>query len=146
MELRIFYCSAWHSGRCSRVWTLLGCSPLWCESRKNFSIGLVNQSGAKLAVMARNTACPVIPLGGYVKITMVCYDDLSDEKSSNTLLMKPLWKRLGNDGCRSYVNFYLCGVRVLVSLAIGVPAVKPVIGEVTPQSIVAEARWKWNGT
>ncbi len=64
---------------------------------------------------------------------------LSDEEQQYAFDKKPLWKRTAIVRAGPAFNFIFAVFAYWLVFLIGVPAVKPVIGEVTPQSIVAQA-------
>ncbi|KKX84307.1 zinc metallopeptidase RseP, partial [Vibrio parahaemolyticus] len=81
----------------------------------------------------------MIPLGGYVKMVDSRVDDVPEIEKHLAFDQNPLWQRTSIVAAGPIFNFLFAIFAYWLVFLIGVPAVKPVIGEVTPNSIVAEA-------
>ncbi len=81
----------------------------------------------------------MIPLGGYVKMLDERVDDVPEEKKDQAFNNKALWQRSAIVAAGPFANFIFAIFAYWVVYLIGVPAVRPVIGDIAPQSIAAEA-------
>jgi regulator of sigma E protease len=80
-----------------------------------------------------------IPLGGYVKLLDEREGNVAERDLPLAFNRQPVWKRIATllAGPASNMIFAIAVYWVLFSM--GVPALKPVVGEVTPDSIAARA-------
>ncbi|TKE97593.1 sigma E protease regulator RseP [Vibrio kanaloae] len=106
---------------------------------EKFSIGFGKSIWSKVGRDGTEYSLSVIPLGGYVKMLDGRVDDISEGQQQYAFDKKPLWKRTAIVGAGPAFNFIFAVFAYWLVFLIGVPAVKPVIGEVTPQSIAAQA-------
>ncbi len=67
---------------------------------------------------------------GYVKMLDGRVDDLSEDEQQYAFDKKPLWKRTAIVGAGPAFNFIFAVFAYWLVFLIGVPALKPVIGEV----------------
>ncbi|AWL12605.1 putative protease eep [Saliniradius amylolyticus] len=81
-----------------------------------------------------------IPLGGYVKMLDERVEDVPPSDSPYAFNRKPVWQRIAIVGAGPAVNFVFAVAALWLMFLIGVDTVKPVIGQVQPQSIAAEAQ------
>jgi len=84
-------------------------------------------------------AIAMIPLGGFVKMLDERVEDVPEELKSQAFNGKPVLSRIAIVAAGPLANFALALVAFWLMFMIGVPSVKPVIGAVTPNSIVAES-------
>lgn len=106
---------------------------------EKFSIGFGKSIWSKVGKDGTEYSLSVIPLGGYVKMLDGRVDDVSDDQQQYAFDKKPLWKRTAIVAAGPAFNFLFAIFAYWLVFLIGVPAVKPVIGEVAPQSIAAQA-------
>lgn len=106
---------------------------------EKFSIGFGKSIWSKVAKDGTEYSLSIIPLGGYVKMLDGRVDDVTEEQQQYAFDKKPLWKRTAIVGAGPAFNFLFAIFAYWLVFLIGVPAVKPVIGEVAPQSIAAQA-------
>jgi len=106
---------------------------------ERFSIGFGKSIWRKLAKDGTEYTISVIPLGGYVKMLDSRVDDLPQEKLQYAFDKKPLWQRTSIVAAGPAFNFLFAIFAYWLVFLIGVPAVKPVVGPVTPHSIAAQA-------
>ncbi|WP_117233486.1 sigma E protease regulator RseP [Vibrio maerlii] len=106
---------------------------------EKFSIGFGKSIWSKVGKDGTEYSVSIIPLGGYVKMLDSRVDDISEQEKSQAFDHKKLWQRVAIVGAGPAFNFFFAVFAYWLVFLIGVPAVKPVIGEVTPNSIVAEA-------
>lgn len=81
----------------------------------------------------------IIPLGGYVRMLDERVDSVSPEEHNVTFNSKTVWQRAAIIAAGPIANFVLAIAVLWVMFLIGVPSVKPIIGEVSPNSIAADA-------
>ncbi|USD49325.1 sigma E protease regulator RseP [Vibrio sp. SCSIO 43153] len=106
---------------------------------EKFSIGFGKSIWGKVGKDGTEYSISMIPLGGYVKMVDSRIDDIPEHEKHLAFDQKPLWKRTSIVAAGPIFNFLFAIVAYWLVFLIGVPAVKPVIGEVTPNSIVAQA-------
>ncbi|WED21177.1 sigma E protease regulator RseP [Vibrio sp. JC009] len=107
---------------------------------EKFSIGFGRSIWKKIGKDGTEYTISIIPLGGFVKMLDGRLDTLTEEERPFAFDQKPLWQRSAIVSAGPVFNFVFAIFAYWLIFLIGVPAVKPVIGEVTPASIVAEAQ------
>lgn len=106
---------------------------------ERFSIGFGKALWTKKGRDGTEYALCLIPLGGYVKMLDSRVDEIDDAEQPFAFDHQPLWQRAAIVAAGPIFNFLFAIVAYWFVFIIGTPAVKPVIGEVVPNSIVAEA-------
>ncbi|EOX4944803.1 sigma E protease regulator RseP [Vibrio alginolyticus] len=106
---------------------------------EKFSIGFGKSIWSKVGKDGTEYSISMIPLGGYVKMVDSRVDEVPEHEKHLSFDKKPLWKRTSIVAAGPIFNFLFAIFAYWLVFLIGIPAVKPVIGEVTPNSIVAEA-------
>ncbi|MDC5850760.1 sigma E protease regulator RseP [Vibrio europaeus] len=106
---------------------------------EKFSIGFGKSIWSKIGKDGTEYSISVIPLGGYVKMLDGRVDELAQGEHEFAFDRKPLWKRTAIVAAGPVFNFLFAIFAYWLVFLIGVPAVKPVVGQVTPYSIAAEA-------
>ncbi|GAL23699.1 membrane-associated zinc metalloprotease [Vibrio variabilis] len=106
---------------------------------EKFSIGFGKSIWSKVGKDGTEYSISMIPLGGYVKMLDSRVDEVSEVDHKYAFDKKPLWKRTAIVGAGPAFNFFFAVFAYWLVFLIGVPAVKPVVGEVTPSSIAAQA-------
>ena len=81
-----------------------------------------------------------IPLGGYVKMLDERVTKVSAEDRHKTFNSKTVLQRISIVAAGPMANFLLAIVAFYLMFLIGVPSVKPIIGELTSNSIAAQAQ------
>jgi len=81
----------------------------------------------------------LIPLGGYVKMLDERVDDVSNEDKNKAFNNKSIYQRIAIIAAGPLANFIIAIFAFYIMFLIGVPSVKPIIGAITPNSIVAQA-------
>ncbi len=104
-----------------------------------FSIGFGKSIWSKTDKLGTEYTIAMIPLGGFVKMLDGRVDDLVEHEKSQAFDHKPLWKRSAIVAAGPAFNFLFAIVAYWFVLMIGVPSVKPVIGDLVPNSIAYEA-------
>lgn len=106
---------------------------------EKFSIGFGKSIWRKVAKDGTEYSLSMIPLGGYVKMLDERVDEVPVELKHRAFNNRPLWQRTSIVAAGPIANFLFAIFAYWVVYLIGIPAVKPVIGDVTPNSIVAQA-------
>ena len=82
----------------------------------------------------------IIPLGGYVRMLDERIDDVSEEERDVSFNAQSVYKRFAIVAAGPIANFVLAVAVLWLMFGIGVPTVKPVIGDVKAGSVAAEAQ------
>ncbi|WP_421297386.1 sigma E protease regulator RseP [Aeromonas sp. 604015] len=106
---------------------------------ERFSIGFGKAIWRRLGKDGTEYVLALIPLGGYVKMLDGRVDELKPGDEQYAFNHKSVWARMAIVAAGPMANFVFALFALWLMFIIGVPAVKPVIGEVRPASIVAEA-------
>ena len=106
---------------------------------EKFSIGFGKSIWSRVGKDGTEYSLSIIPLGGYVKMLDGRVDDLSDDDRPFAFDQKPLWQRSAIVAAGPAFNFVFAIFAYWLVFLIGVPAVKPIVGEVFPDSIAAQA-------
>ena len=106
---------------------------------EKFSIGFGKALWRKVGKDGTEYTLAMIPLGGYVKMLDERVEPVDSNRRHMAFNNKKLWQRSAIVAAGPLANFLFAIVAYWVVYLIGVPAVKPVIGEIAPQSIAAEA-------
>ena len=80
----------------------------------------------------------LIPLGGYVKMLDDRVDEVSEVDKNNTFNVKSVYQRIAIIAAGPLANFAFAIVAFYLMFLIGVPSLKPVIGEIEPNSFASE--------
>lgn len=80
-----------------------------------------------------------IPLGGYVKMLDEREGDVPEEDRRRSFNQAPMWARMAVLAAGPAANFLFAIVAYWIMFIAGVPGLTPVVGEVAPASIAAEA-------
>lgn len=106
---------------------------------ERFSIGFGKAIWQRIGKDGTEYTLAMIPLGGYVKMLDGRVDDVPEELKDQAFNNRPLWQRTAIVAAGPLANFLFAFFAYWLVMIIGVPALKPVIGEVLPQSIAAQA-------
>ncbi|MCQ1058535.1 sigma E protease regulator RseP [Photobacterium sp. DNB23_23_1] len=106
---------------------------------EKFSIGFGKALWRKVGKDGTEYTLAMIPLGGYVKMLDERVEPVESDRRHMAFNNKTLWQRSAIVAAGPLANFVFAIFAYWVVYLIGVPAVKPVIGEIAPQSIAAEA-------
>ena len=82
----------------------------------------------------------LIPLGGYVKMLDERVDTVSPEQHHLSFNRKTVWQRAAIVSAGPIANFLFAVVAYWLVFIIGVPGVRPVVGEIVPNSIAYMAQ------
>ena len=106
---------------------------------KRFSIGFGKPIWSKVDKHGTEFALVAIPLGGYVRMLDERVDEVPPELASQAFNNKSVGKRMAIIAAGPGVNFIFAAIALYVMFLIGISTIKPVIGEVSPDSIAAKA-------
>lgn len=106
---------------------------------ERFSIGFGKALWKRKDKLGTEYVIAAIPLGGYVKMLDERVDQVSDADLPHAFNRQSVGKRIAIIAAGPAVNFLFAIVALYVMFLIGSQAVKPVVGEVMPDSIFAKA-------
>lgn len=106
---------------------------------EKFSIGFGKSLWRRKGKDGVEYTVSMIPLGGFVKMLDSRVDDVSEDEKHLAFDQKSLGRRSAIVAAGPIFNFLFAIFAYWLVFMIGVPAVKPVIGEITPNSIVEKA-------
>ncbi|TNH06959.1 sigma E protease regulator RseP [Testudinibacter sp. TR-2022] len=104
-----------------------------------FSIGFGKVLWSKTDKQGTEFAISMIPLGGYVNMLDSKTEAVSEDQKAQDYSSKPVWQRAFVIAAGPMANFIFAILAYWLIYMIGVPAVKPVIDSVVPDSIAAQA-------
>lgn len=104
-----------------------------------YSIGFGRPLWRRLDSKGTEFALSAIPLGGYVKLLDEREGPVASADLSMAYNRKPVWQRILVLLAGPFANFLFAVVAYWVVFVAGVPALKPVLGEVTPDSVAARS-------
>ena len=106
---------------------------------ERFSIGFGKAIWRKTDKQGTEFVIALIPLGGYVKMLDERVDEIAPEDKDKTFNSKTVYQRIVIIAAGPLANFVFAIFAFYLMFLLGTPSVKPMIGEVTPQSIAAKA-------
>lgn len=106
---------------------------------ERFSIGFGKAIWRRIGKDGTEYVLALIPLGGYVKMLDGRVDELKPGEEAQAFNHKSVWARMAIVAAGPIANFVFALFAFWLMFMIGVPSVKPVVGEVRPASIVAQA-------
>ena len=104
-----------------------------------FSIGFGKVLWSKTGRDGTEYALSAIPLGGYVKLLDEREAPVPATHAHEAYNRKPVWQRILVLLAGPLANFVFAVAAYWVLFAIGVPGLKPVLGDIEPQSVAARA-------
>jgi regulator of sigma E protease len=104
-----------------------------------FSIGFGRVLWSRTGSSGTQYAFSAIPLGGYVKLLDEREAPVDPALVSQAYNRKPVWSRILVLLAGPFANFLFAAFAYWILLVVGTPALKPVIGDVTADSIAARA-------
>jgi len=104
-----------------------------------FSIGFGRPLWRRMDSKGTEFAVSAIPLGGYVKLLDEREGPVADADLSAAYNRKPIWQRILVLLAGPVANFLFAVAAYWVLFVAGVPALKPVLGDVAPDSVAARA-------
>ncbi|NQZ82492.1 MAG: sigma E protease regulator RseP [Colwellia sp.] len=107
---------------------------------ERFSIGFGTPLWRKTDKHGTEYVIALIPLGGYVKMLDERVDDVAPEDADKTFNCKSVYQRIAIIAAGPLANFAFAIFAFYLMFLIGLPSVKPVIGNILPNSIAAQAQ------
>lgn len=107
-----------------------------------FSIGFGKVLWSRTGKDGCEYAFSAIPLGGYVKLLDEREGPVDPGLVSQAYNRKPVWRRILVLLAGPFANFLFAVVATWLLLVIGTPALKPVVGDITADSIASRAGLK----
>lgn len=107
---------------------------------ERFSVGFGKAIWRKTANDGTEYVIAMIPLGGYVKMLDERVDNVSAQDKDKTFNCKSVYQRIAIIAAGPFANFAFAIVAFYLMFLIGVPSIKPVIGDITPHSIAEKAQ------
>lgn len=105
-----------------------------------FSIGFGKPLWRRTDKQGTEYVVAAIPLGGYVRMLDRRVDDVAPEDMPFEFLGQSVYKRIAIIAAGPVVNFLFAILVLYLMYLIGVSSVKPIVGEVIPDSIAAQAK------
>ncbi|KEY60155.1 sigma E protease regulator RseP [Serratia sp. DD3] len=106
---------------------------------ERFSIGFGRALWSRTDRQGTEIVIAMIPLGGYVKMLDERAEPVAPELRHQAFNNKPIWQRAAIISAGPIANFLFAIFAYWIVFIIGVPSFRPVIGEIAPQSIAANA-------
>ncbi|MFT5757648.1 MAG: regulator of sigma E protease [Alteromonadaceae bacterium] len=107
---------------------------------ERFSIGFGKPLWRKTDKYGTEYVIALIPLGGYVKMLDERVDDVAPEDSDKTFNGKSVYQRIAIIAAGPLANFVFAIFAFYLMFLIGLPSVKPIIGNILPDSIAEQAK------
>ncbi|PKI14702.1 sigma E protease regulator RseP [Colwellia sp. 12G3] len=107
---------------------------------ERFSVGFGRAIWRKTGKDGTEYVLAMIPLGGYVKMLDERIDNVQPEDKDKAFNAKTVYQRIAIVAAGPLANFIFALFALYVMFLIGVPSVKPLIGNVVPSSIAAQAK------
>ena len=102
---------------------------------ERFSVGFGKVLWRKYDKYGTEFVIAAIPLGGYVKMLDSRVDDVAEDKADRTFNSKSVYQRIAIIAAGPFANFAFAIFAFYLMFLIGVPSVKPIIGQVEVNSI-----------
>ncbi len=109
-----------------------------------FSIGFGKPIWRKLSKSGTEYVIAAIPLGGYVRMLDGRIDDVPSSQLDQTFDNKSVYQRMAIIAAGPGINFIFAIFVLYFMFLIGVQSVKPVVGDILPDSIAAQAELQPN--
>ncbi|OUR59673.1 RIP metalloprotease RseP [Colwellia sp. 39_35_sub15_T18] len=107
---------------------------------ERFSVGFGKAIWRKTGLDGTEYVVAMIPLGGYVKMLDERVDDVSEQDKDKTFNSKSVYQRIAIIAAGPFANFAFAIFAFYLMFLIGVPSIKPIIADVIPNSILAQAQ------
>lgn len=104
-----------------------------------FSIGFGRVMWRRMGADGTEYALSAIPLGGYVRMLDEREAGVAPADLPHAFNRQPVWKRIAVLLAGPGFNFIFAIAAYWILLQVGVPGLTPVVGDVTPHSLAAEA-------
>jgi regulator of sigma E protease len=116
---------------------------------ERFSIGFGRALWRRTDRQGTEYVIALIPLGGYVKMLDERVDSVAPEFRHQAFNNKTVWQRAAIVSAGPIANFLFAILAYWLVFIIGVPSFRPVIGEISPQSMASKRLignqfvWRW---
>jgi len=107
---------------------------------ERFSVGFGKAIWRKTGLDGTEYVVAMIPLGGYVKMLDERVDDVPEQDKDKTFNSKSVYQRIAIIAAGPFANFAFAIFAFYLMFLIGVPSIKPIIADVIPSSILAQAQ------
>jgi regulator of sigma E protease len=107
---------------------------------ERFSIGFGKTLWRRVDKQGTEFVIALIPLGGFVKMLDERVDDVKPEEQSQTFNSKSVYQRIAIIAAGPMANFIFAIFAFYLMFLIGVPSIKPIIGDIRVGSIAAQAQ------
>ena len=107
---------------------------------ERFSVGFGKAIWRKKAKDGTEYVIAMIPLGGYVKMLDERVDHVEEQDKDKTFNSKSVYQRIAIIAAGPFANFAFAILAFYIMFLIGVPSIKPVISDIAPDSIAAQAQ------
>jgi len=112
---------------------------------QRFSVGFGTPIWRRTDKLGTEFVIALIPLGGYVKMLDERVDTVDEVDKDKTFNGKNVYQRLAIIAAGPFANFAFAIVAFYLMFLIGVPSIKPVLGNVEKNSIAAKAQLPVHG-
>jgi len=117
----------------------------WVARKNNvkverFSVGFGKALWRKTGQDGTEYVVAMIPLGGYVKMLDERVDQVSEQDKDKTFNSKSVYQRIAIIAAGPLANFAFAIFAFYLMFLIGVPSIKPIVGDIIPESIAAQAQ------
>jgi regulator of sigma E protease len=106
---------------------------------ERFSVGFGKVLWRKVDKYGTEFVIAMIPLGGYIKMLDSRVDDVSESQLNQTFDGKSVYQRIAIIAAGPFANFAFAIFAFYLMFLIGVPSIKPIVGDVEINSIAAKA-------
>ncbi len=107
---------------------------------ERFSVGFGKALWRKTGQDGTEYVVAMIPLGGYVKMLDERVDEVSEHDKDKTFNRKSVYQRIAIIAAGPFANFAFAILAFYLMFLIGVPSIKPIVGDIIPESIAAQAQ------
>ena len=102
---------------------------------ERFSVGFGKPLWQKTSADGTEYVLAMIPLGGYVKMLDERVDEVLPEDKTKTFNSKTVYQRIAIVAAGPIANFIFALIAFYLMFLIGVPGIKPIVGDITTDSI-----------
>jgi regulator of sigma E protease len=106
---------------------------------ERFSVGFGKPIWQKTSAEGTEYVLAMIPLGGYVKMLDERVDEVLPEDRNKTFNSKTVFQRIAIVAAGPAANFIFALLALYLMFLIGVPSVKPIVGDIINDSIAEQA-------
>ena len=117
----------------------------WVARKNNvkvirFSIGFGPALWSKTDKLGTEYVVALIPLGGYVRMLDERVDHIDEQDKAKTFNIKSVYQRIAIIAAGPFANFGFAIIAFYLMFLIGVPSLKPIMGNIEPNSIASDAQ------